>query len=617
MGRGSSQRRGESDEDLVIEFVSALRQAVRLVSDERRWRWLIVVAMAIGVSLLEVGGALLILVLMGLVASVDGAITVPILGDLSQLFPDIGRSALLISVALSVGAFFVVRSIAVMVQAYVQNRMVQNAASRLSTHLVRGYMSMPYLFHTQHNSAELVRNSFATVNQLTSSVMTPGLQVVAEFFIVLALAAVLAVTAPMGVVVAILVLGPTIYVLLRIVQPRLRALGRRGQEANRKSLQAVQQALGGVREIRIFGREGYFTSTYRAARQEAARVQYVYNTVVDLPRAVIETALVLTIVAIFTAAVLANDGLEDLLSTLGIFAYVGLRLQPSLRTIVTGMNRARFGAAVIEDLVEDRARVDAALAAAQRPEFDVHGGRSTLERSIEFRNVSFSYSPQDAPALAGIDLTIRRGEFVGICGPTGGGKSTLVDLLVGLLEPTAGEVLIDGVRVTDDPAWWYAQLGLVSQNIFLIDDSVRRNIAFGLRDEEIDDDRLQRCIDRAQLATVIDGLAQGLDTEVGERGIRLSGGQRQRVAIARALYRESQVLIFDEGTSALDSATEAALIAAVDELKQGRTLISVAHRLTTVQRADRIVVIDEGRIAAVGPYDDLIGRSDLFRRLAT
>lgn len=475
---------------------------------------------------------------------------------------------------------------------------------------------MPYLYHTRQNSSELVRNTFDSVLSFARQVLLPLVKVLSQSFVLATLAGVLIWTSPMVMLVATAIFVPLIWLLMRIVHPRLKKLGRRSQEAKRGSLKAVQQALGGVRDIKILGREEFFTQVFARERKSLARASYVHGALVQAPRALIETCLVLVIVLLFVMAILAGDSAEGLLSAIGVFGYVGLRLQPALREIVAGVNNLKFGAAVLDDLTADRERVDAALERKRAWAATDTSYNSAFTDRLELRNVSFGYSSESRPALSDINLTIRKGEFVGVCGPTGGGKSTMVDLIAGLLTPTEGEVRVDGRDLTDVTPWWHKQLGVVSQTVFMIDDTVRNNIALGRRTGEVDDARLMRAVQRAQLEQVITELPQGLDTVIGEHGIRLSGGQRQRVAIARAFYREPAVLILDEGTAALDKATEAALVAAIDELKAGRTLIAVAHRISTVRNADRIIVVESGQIAAEGSYDDLIRQSDLFQALA-
>jgi ATP-binding cassette, subfamily B, bacterial PglK len=599
----------------VLTFARTLRRTYDLLGRPRPGRWVLLVVLALVVAGFEAAGAVLIYALMGLVSGETGALELPLVGDLTVVFPDVPLRTLQLALAAVVAAFFLVRSGVIVGQMYVQARIVHNAGARLSSHLLRGYLAMPYLAHTQLNSAELVRNAFDSVQNLVTQVMKPAVEVVAESILVLGLTTVLLVVAPEATLVALAVLGPTVWLLQSVVQPKLKRLGRESQASRQGTLQAMQQALGGLRDIRLLGREDAFARVFTVQRRIMSRTDYVRTALSEVPQSVIETALVIVIVAVFVLAVVSGDGLGSLVSTLGLFAYAGLRLQPSLRRIVRGLNHVRFGSAIVDDLLHDRRRVDAVLAVqADRPTGPA--GLDRLGRGIELRGVSFTYAPGAMPALHDVDLVIRRGEFIGICGPTGGGKSTLVDLIAGLLQPTEGQVTVDGRVLEDRPEWWYAQLGVVSQSPYLIDDTMRANIAFGRGPDDVDEVLLERSVERAQLWDVVAGLPEGLDTLVGERGVRLSGGQRQRVAIARALYREPSVIIFDEGTSALDAGTEAALVEAVDELKIGRTLISVAHRVSTVRRADRIVVVQGGRIAAEGSYGQLLAASELFRRLA-
>jgi ATP-binding cassette, subfamily B, bacterial PglK len=599
----------------MFMFADAVRKTLQLLGPDGRWRWLLLVGMALFVTGVEAVGAMLIYTLMGLISGESGALELPVVGDLATQFPDVARSSLQITVAGLVVGFFVVRALVVTGEVYVQSRLVYNAGGRLASHLVRGYLAMPYVEHTQINSSELVRNAFDSVQSLVRQVMKPAVQVMAETILVVGLTIVLLVVTPQATLVALAVLGPAVWLLLTIIQPRLKRLGRVSQESRKGTLLAMQEALGGLRDIRLLGREQEFAQVFSRQRRVMSRTDYLKATLAELPRVLIETAFVLAIALVFGLAVVAGQGPEAMVSTLGVFAYAGLRLQPSLRKIVQGLNHIRFGTAVIEDLLADRVRVDAALAIRSTRDERMAKDHA-LTQAIELRGVSFAYAPDSPAALEDVNLTVRRGEFLGICGPTGGGKSTLVDMISGLLPPTSGEVLVDGHPLGTHPSWWYAQLGVVSQSVYLIDDTLRRNIAFGCAEDEVDADRLQRSVERAQLGEVIEGLPEGLDTFVGERGVRLSGGQRQRVAVARALYREPSVIIFDEGTSALDGATEAALVAAVDDLKEGRTLISVAHRISTVRRADRIVVVEAGRIVAQGNHDELLRGSELFRGLA-
>ena len=599
----------------MLSFARAIAHTVRLLDPTPRIRWVILVVLALIVAVIEALGAALIYVMLGLVSGNPDQVELPVIGRLVVRFPELSLEQLQVAAAIAVVVFFLVRAAVLVGQNYVQARVIHNAGARLATHLVRGYLAMPYLTHTQINSSELVRNAFDAVYNLVGQVVRPAVDVVSEALLVVAMLAFMLIVAPQSALVALLLLTPLIWLLQAVIQPRLKRLGRNSQEARRGALVSMQQAIGGVRDIRILGREDEFAAEFTRDRKRMARADYVRQSLSSIPRALIETGLVVVIAVVLVIALLGGATQQQVVATIAVFAYAALRLQPSLRTIVKGLNDVRFGGAIIDNLAEDRERVDDVLAAWRRqrraPEI-----AAPLERAIELEHVTFRYRDDAKPALRDVSLVIRRGEFIGICGPTGGGKSTLIDIITGLIPPTSGSVCVDGRALDEHPGWWYAQLGVVSQNIFLTDDTIRHNIAFGRPDAEIDEALLQRAIERAQLTDVIDQLPEGLDTFVGERGIRLSGGQRQRVAVARALYREPSVIIFDEGTSALDAATEAAVAAAIREVKAGRTLVSVAHRVSTVRDADRLILVDGGRIMAEGTYDSLLETSSLFRRIA-
>jgi len=599
----------------MLSFGREVWRTIRLLEPTPRIRWAILVGLALIVAVVEAIGAALIYVMLGLVSGDPSEVGLPVIGSLVDRFPDLSLAELQIAAAIAVVVFFLLRAAIIVGQNYVQGRVIHNAGARLATHLVRGYLAMPYLAHTQINSSELVRNAFDSVYNLVGQVVRPAVDVVSEALLVVAMLAFMLIVAPQSAIVAFLLLTPLIWILQAIIQPRLKRLGRKSQEARRGALLSMQQAIGGVREIRLLGQEDAFASEFARERKQMARADYVRQSLSSIPRALIETGLVVVIAVVLVIALVGGATQQQVVATIAVFAYSALRLQPSLRTIVKGLNDVRFGAAIIDNLMEDRERVDEALAGWRRRRAAVDPGRP-LEREIDVQGVTFSYRADARPALSDVNLTIRRGEFIGICGPTGGGKSTLIDLIAGLIPPTMGTVCIDGRALDEHPGWWYAQLGVVSQNIFLTDDTIRHNIAFGRPDADIDEALLQRAIERAQLSDVIEQLPAGLDTFVGERGVRLSGGQRQRVAVARALYREPSVIIFDEGTSALDAATEAAVAAAIHEVKEGRTLISVAHRVSTVRDADRLILVDKGRIVDEGSYEELVEKSGLFRRIA-
>jgi ATP-binding cassette, subfamily B, bacterial PglK len=409
----------------------------------------------------------------------------------------------------------------------------------------------------------------------------------------------------------VLVVGGAAVLLLLVIQPKLKRIGQTSHNEAKATLSALQQSLHGLRDVKLLGRERFFARQYGKSRLRMARAKYLHATASQLPPIVIETALLGFILIYFGLAIARGDQSQETLSILGLFGYVGLRLQPSLQLIVGGLNALKFSAAPLEDLHADLIAVEAV------PEVDQVPEPLPFRTALELRDVTFVYDDTEHPALSGVNLTIRPGEQIGICGPTGGGKTTLVDVITGLLQPTYGTVSVDGVDLHNYDRAWQRNLGVVPQMVFLTDDTLRRNVAFGVADMDVDHDALEEAIDSAQLRDFVASLPEGLETVVGERGVRISGGQRQRIAIARALYHRPSVLVFDEGTSALDNTTESLVMESIERLRGDHTVILIAHRLSTVRRSDRVVFIEGGQVSGQGTYSELVRSNDAFRALSS
>lgn len=590
-------------------MLDTLRMTFDLVGREDRGRWLFVVLAAVTASAFEMLGAVLVFVLLGLVAQPSSGVELPLLGDVRGWFPGVDDQVFLLAAACSLVVFFLVRVVVQIGFQYVKQRMAHVAGARLAARLAEGYLRLPYAFHLRRNSSELVRNAHQTVEEIAKRCFVPVVQVLGESIVILGLVVVMVIVAPAATAGAVVVVGGAAAVLLKVVQPRLKRLGGRAQEMRKQSLATLQQSLHGIRDVKILGTEAHFGRAYADSRHQLARSFYLHGAVTELPRHVIETALISFILALFGFAVVTDVGTDQLLSTLGLFAYAGMRIMPSLQKVVSGLNDLRFSADAVEHVHADVALIRAV-------EDPGRGVEVTFDDVLRLRNVSYTYDESEHPALAEVDLEIRPGEVVGICGPTGGGKTTLTDLITGILPPTSGRVEVDGTDLQDAIPSWFGHLGVVPQMVFLMDDTLRANIALGLAADEIDDDAVRAAVHLAQLDEFVASLPHGLDTEVGERGVRISGGQRQRVAIARALYRRPAVLVFDEGTSALDNVTEATLIRSLERLRGSHTVLLVAHRLSTVRNCDKIVFLEHGRITAVGSFDELRRHSAGFRALA-
>lgn len=591
-------------------MTGTLGKAFSLIDGDRRRRFAIIGVFAVIVSGLEAISAVLILVLMRLVLEPGDLPPLPLLGDVEDLFGGISYEEAVVGFAVTFGVFYAFRSIAFLAQSYAVARVAENTGALLAKRLVAGYLSMPYSFHLRRNSAELIRNAYDNVQQVQNAVFAQFGAVLAEIVMVLVLLAVLLIASPMATFVVVVLMVIAFSLVMVVVQPRLKRLGRERNAAAKSAIQHMQQGLGGVRDVKILGREREFAESFTRARLRMARPQYLRSTLLSVPRIVIEASFLGFILIVLVVAVI-RDQATEILATLGLFAYAGLRLQPSVQSIARALNSIRFAEAAVDDL-----GADLRMLGDWGPRETSAVRRSPFAASIAFDDVSFSYG-DEVQALSNVTCTLSAGQSIGISGASGGGKTTFVDILCGLLDPTHGRLLVDGRDVAGRIRAWQQNIGAVHQSSFLIDDTLRGNIAFGVPDGEVDDARVKEAVRLAELDEVVAHLPEGLATYVGERGVRLSGGQRQRVTIARAVYRNPGLLVLDEGTSALDNATEAKVIDNLQELRGNTTLVMIAHRLSTIRNCDRILYFEGGRIAADGTYDELLSSCDGFRSLVT
>jgi ATP-binding cassette, subfamily B, bacterial PglK len=417
---------------------------------------------------------------------------------------------------------------------------------------------------------------------------------------------------------SVLVLGGSYVTIFLMVRRYLTRIGKRYTTANLGRFQIAQEAIGGIKDVKLLGLEEAYLARFQAPSLQVAASASANQAIGELPRHLLETIAFGGMIALIMALLVSGDGsLADILPTLGVFAFAGLRMFPSVQQIYHSLSYLRYTGAALDVVHRDTMETGA------------NSGRpKTLGRSatvlhvkdhLALDGVSYRYPNSERPILDGLSLSIPARTTVGIVGGTGAGKTTAVDVMLGLLTPQAGSLRVDGVAVgPENLRAWQNTVGYVPQQIFLVDDSVAANIAFGIPPEQIDMAAVERAARVANLHDfVMADLAQGYQTFVGERGVRLSGGQRQRIGIARALYHDPDVILLDEATSALDNLTERAVMEAVHNLGHHKTIIMIAHRLTTVKECDTIFLMEKGRLVAQGRYDELIAENETFRRMAS
>ncbi|MBI1357362.1 MAG: ATP-binding cassette domain-containing protein [Acidobacteria bacterium] len=567
-----------------------------------RRKYLALLPLGLAAALLEAVGAALVLTLIRLVGEPSLPIerALPVVGETLGAMGFGTRQA-----AAACAVFFVFKNSLRFGEAWLRFRVGAQAYEALSAGLLQRYLLAPYGMHLRRHSAELIHVAKDRVSDVVWITLSSTLAAISESLVALAVVAILAFVAPTGALAVTGFLGGLLALMLLLSQRAHTTLGRRIHHQGLAQQKALQQSLGGVKEVKAFGREAFFVERSRRILRALGAANSSRLTLEHVPRLGAETLFVLGLAVLLA---LPNDGSDQTLATtLGIIGYGALRVLPSMHLIVYHANRISQTCPAVEAVAADWSEESHTPPEAQP---------WPLGEALRFENVSFHYSDDGEPALAELSFEIRRGESVGIVGPTGAGKSTLVDLLTGLLEPTAGRIAVDGRDLRENPRGWQASIGYVPQSVHLLDDTLRRNIALGVDDAAIDEAALREAVQAAQLAPLLADLREGLETNAGERGVRLSGGERQRVAIARALYRRPSALIFDEATSALDNRTEKALSDTVNGLRGSKTLILIAHRLSTVRECDRLLFLTDGRLVDVGAYDELVERNAEFRGMA-
>src|SRR5688572_8698846 len=588
-----------------------IRRCLALLAPRLRWRWALLIPVVLAAAGAETMGAAAVFGLITIIGDPSQAATLPVARALVEHLPSRDPHSVVLAFTVLVMAFYVVRNALLAGAVYAQETIVAASAADLSHRLLDGYLAAPYAFHFRRNSAVLIRRIIEGVDTIFRRGLSSAVTMVTESLVVVGIAAVLAVTAPLPTLAAVVVIVVTLLLPFRLTR---RLFGGWGEEITRLDigiLQALHQSLGGLKEVKITGRERFFSREFAWRQEAAGTVRARHASLAASLRMLVEAVFVCALLLVSLLVTLRTDRSGDAVPMLALFAYAGFRVVPSANRLMLNVAQLRYGRAILQHVSDDIASFARHAAAESPPEpADI-----TFDDAIELHDVTYAYEDGER-VLADIRLTIRRGESIGIVGATGSGKSTLLDLLLGLLTPTSGRITVDGRDIRGGVRSWQRRIGYVPQTTFLIDDSLRRNVAFGLADGEIDERRVESAVRMAQLSEVAAALPQKLDTVIGERGVRLSGGQRQRVAIARALYTEPEVLVFDEATSALDTQTERELIAAIDALRGAKTLVVVAHRLSTVRRCDRLVFLREGRVAAVGSFDRLMSDNADFRRMA-
>lgn len=485
----------------------------------------------------------------------------------------------------------------------------------LARRLLAQYLARPYSFFLNRNTADMGKNVLTEVRTVIGGVLSSGVQVLRNSLVSLSILALLVAVDPLVSMVVALMLGGAYAAIFLFARRKLSRISKEQVHANFMKFKTADEALSGIKDLKILRREWMFLEKFAVHARRHSLNNVTAGTISQIPRYALEILAFGGILMVILYFLGGDQDSGKMVPLLALYAFAGYRLLPAIQLIFSSFTSVQVNLAALDvlhrDLVSEWEGGD--------PETMLNGTRDLdplpFSGSLEIKNVSFFYSGTQEAAVKGLNLTVPHNSTIGLVGSTGSGKTTTVDLILGLLEPTSGSLVVDRVEITpENLPCWQCNLGYVPQQIYLCDDTIARNIAFGIPDEEIE---LAAVVRAAKIANIHDfissKLPEGYETVIGERGVRLSGGQRQRIGIARALYRDPKVLIMDEATSALDGITEEAVMEALRALSGKKTIIMIAHRLTTVKDCETIYLMEHGGLAYQGTYQNLMESSSWFR----
>ena len=463
----------------------------------------------------------------------------------------------------------------------------------LGRRLFANYLYQPYSFHQQNNSAQLIRNINGEISILTSYGITSMLTIATEAMVVLGILGMLITVEPFGATVVALSVGPLGFLYYWLFRSKVAHWGKARQIHDGLVLQYLQQGLGGVKDTKVIGCEDSFVDEYDNHNKKSSKIAQWEQTIQALPRLWIELISMVALVLMVISLSLGEERTSsEILPILGFFAAAAFRLMPSLSRVISAMHGFQFSEPVIDVIVKE-------INLKQEVQtFSTDSRMCNFAKDIVLNHVNFSYESTKTKILDDVSIKIKHNQSIGIIGKSGAGKSTIVDIILGLLPTDTGQILVDGQDIQEDIIGWRTQIGYVPQSVFLSDCSLKSNVAFGVKQDDIDEDAVWEAVKSAQLEEFVKNQPDGLETIIGERGIRLSGGQRQRVGIARALYHNPAVLILDEATSSLDVKTERGFMNTIDDMYGNKTIIIIAHRLSTIKHCDYVYRLENGRMIA-------------------
>ena len=494
-------------------------------------------------------------------------------------------------------AIYIFKAVFLILQTYLLARFANRNRARCTTNLLWQFLHRPYEYYLYAETSDIIRTIYGDMDNIFN-LLLQCMNFASELVVSLCLGVFLLITDWKMCLLMVLLLGVLTLINVKVIKKHLNIAGEGSRITQAGMYKWILQGASGIKDVKVLRKEYYFTDRYSDSAEGYADNQIKYNVLTNLPRLLIEAVAILGILIYVMISMLMGVNIASLMTTIAAFAVAAMRLLPSVNRLNTYIaNIAYFEPALdfIYENVNTKGLSEENVLITHNPTEEYVPALSFKDK-IELNDITFAYPNTDKNIFTHADMTVPIGASVGVVGASGAGKSTIVDIMLGLLEVKSGEILCDGIDAIEHYPEWLSHIGYIPQTIYMLDDSIRRNIAFGVDDSDIDDDRVWAVLKEAQMMDFVKDLPDGLDAQIGERGVRISGGQRQRLGIARALYHNPQILIFDEATSALDNDTETAIMDAIDSLHGQKTMVIIAHRLRTIENCDIIYEVKDEKI---------------------
>jgi ATP-binding cassette, subfamily B, bacterial PglK len=581
--------------------IDSIRKLLHLFEKKEKKQLLLLFLMMIFAAIFETIGIGLIVPFVGIVTNPNIIQEQAFLAYIFKVFNFQSQTSFITFSVVILLLVFILKNLYLLFFHYVQCKLILNQQVKLSRQLFEEYLKKPYLFHLQRNSAELLRNVNEEVSKVFQGIIMSGFHLLTEMLVIFCILVLLIITSPEATIFASIILVGSVLIFFKFFRKRITFLGKENQKVSAEMIKWVNQGLGASKEVKVSGKESFFVEAYSKHSQVKANNSRYMKMLEQIPRLFIETLLVVVVLFTMLYIILQEKNTSQLIATMALFSMAAFRLLPSINRVVTMITTIRYCipslSLVYKDLFKNREQ----SSNENLPSTYTNNliDKRIYNDCILLKEVSFRYPNQDEYTVKGVSLNIPIGQSVAIIGDSGAGKTTLVDIILGLLRPEKGSILVDGKDLYEQKYLWQQRIGYIPQNIFLTDDSIRNNVAFGIKNEDIDDTEVWRALEQAKLKEFVANLPDKLETVVGERGVRLSGGQRQRIGIARALYHNPEILFMDEATSALDNETEKEIMREFDGLKGEKTLIIIAHRLSTIENCDTVFRLKQGKIISI------------------